>query len=84
MYNQREESGRGATLLVYLAMPLLWVLSKENQWFISLLAAHEIVKTWMNSPAHRAWLLNKRVKRGAVEIWIAGRDKTFASWSFEG
>jgi len=46
--------------------------------------AYTIVKTWMRSPGHRAWLLDRRVKTAAVALW-RGRSRRaywYASWSF--
>jgi hypothetical protein len=46
--------------------------------------AHTIVKTWMRSPGHRAWLLDSRAKTAAVAVW-RGRGRRaywYASWSF--
>lgn len=46
--------------------------------------AHTIVKTWLRSPGHRAWLLDRRVKTAAVALW-RGRGRRaywYASWSF--
>jgi hypothetical protein len=46
--------------------------------------AHTIVKTWMRSPGHRAWLLDRRVKTAAVALrrGKGRRAYWYASWSF--
>ena len=43
--------------------------------------ARDMVRSWMTSPRHRAWLLDGRVKSAAVAISIS-RHGTFAAWAF--
>jgi uncharacterized protein YkwD len=43
--------------------------------------ARAMVKGWMSSPKHRAWILDKRIKSAAVGISISKKG-TFAAWAF--
>ena len=43
--------------------------------------AKDIFKTWMESPPHRAWLLNRTVKRAGTAI-TGSRTGTYAAWAF--
>lgn len=43
--------------------------------------ARAMVRGWMSSPKHRAWILDKRVKSAAVGISVS-KHGTFAAWAF--
>ena len=47
------------------------------------LSPRDIVKCWMGSPRHRAWLLDRRVKTAGTAI-SSSRHGTYAAWAFEG
>lgn len=39
------------------------------------------VESWLKSPRHRGWLLDRRVRVAAVGVSSSGKG-TFAAWSF--
>jgi len=43
--------------------------------------ARVIVESWMSSPLHRAWILNKSFRTSVVSIVITPNDQ-YASWTF--
>lgn len=46
-------------------------------------SASDVVQSWMNSPGHREWLLDRRVKSAGVGV-SQSSSGTYAAWAFEG
>lgn len=44
-------------------------------------SARAIVKSWMTSPPHKAWLLDARVRSAGVGI-ARNKNNTYAAWAF--